>query len=143
MRLCRPGIASDPCTSDLAATTVAASGTTTSESAPQLRRKPVDCSYVYPTVSSEPGLNSDVRVQAAEVAAAKEQASRFSSVCNVWAPMCRQRTLRSLAAGLGADKGASPAWGYHVDDFSLALGNLASDAADMSRAFLTGSSSGG
>jgi hypothetical protein len=58
---------------------------------------PFDCFYVYPTVSSEPGLNADLTVQPAEVDVAVEQAARFSQVCRVWAPMYRQVTTAGLS----------------------------------------------
>ncbi|MGH9059018.1 MAG: DUF3089 domain-containing protein, partial [Acidimicrobiales bacterium] len=67
-----------------------------------------DCFYVYPTVSTQHSDNSNLNVQRAEVAAAKAQASRFSPVCRVWAPMYRQRTEASLLKGLGGDP--------HADD---------------------------
>jgi hypothetical protein len=55
-----------------------------------------DCFYVYPTVSLESSLNADLKVQKTEIAAAEAQASRFSTVCRVWAPMYRQITLAGL-----------------------------------------------
>jgi hypothetical protein len=62
---------------------------------------------VYPTVSTQQTDNSNLVVQRAEVAAAIAQASRFSQVCRVWAPMYRQRTEVSLLQGLGADQHAN------------------------------------
>jgi hypothetical protein len=56
-----------------------------------------DCFYVYPTVSAEPAPNADLTVQPAERAAALAQASRFSQLCTVWAPMYRQITVAGLA----------------------------------------------
>jgi hypothetical protein len=64
-----------------------------------------DCFYVYPTVSTESGTNSDLTVQPAEAAAAFAQASRFSQVCNVWAPMYRQATSGALAKGEATNPG--------------------------------------
>jgi DUF3089 family protein len=51
------------------------------------------CFYVYLTVSTEPGLNSDLTVRPAEVNVAMEQTALFSQVCDVWAPMYRQITV--------------------------------------------------
>ncbi|MBS1849207.1 MAG: DUF3089 domain-containing protein [Actinobacteria bacterium] len=48
-------------------------------------------------MSTESGDNSDLKIQPAERAVARAQASRFSPLCRVWAPVYRQRTLRSLA----------------------------------------------
>ncbi|HLI44793.1 MAG TPA: DUF3089 domain-containing protein, partial [Acidimicrobiales bacterium] len=106
MWLCRPGLADDPCTKSLSATAVNAAGKATLQPAPVPGHRPFDCFYVYPTVSMETGSNANLEVQPAEVATAEAQASRFSAVCNVWAPMYRQRTLHSLAAGLGAGRRA-------------------------------------
>ena len=47
---------------------------------------------MYPTVSAETTDNANLVVQRAEIAAAVAQVSRFSQVCNVWAPMYRQAT---------------------------------------------------
>jgi hypothetical protein len=57
-------------------------------------------------VSTQKAANANLRVQPAEIAAAVSQASRFSQVCRVWAPMYRQRTAASLAVGLGGDPAA-------------------------------------
>jgi hypothetical protein len=101
--LCRPGQAKDPCVAPLAATVVPASGPRTLQSGQDAPESKFDCFYVYPTVSTEHSDNANLTVQPAEVAAAMSQASRFSQVCRVWAPMYRQRTAGSLAKGLGAD----------------------------------------
>ncbi|HTN79059.1 MAG TPA: DUF3089 domain-containing protein, partial [Acidimicrobiales bacterium] len=65
---------------------------------PATQLKPVDCFYVYPTVSTQAGPNADLTIEPAEKTVAEAQASRFSSVCNVWAPMYRQVTLSSLGS---------------------------------------------
>jgi hypothetical protein len=56
----------------------------------------VDCFYVYPTVSTETTLNSNLAIQSAEVDTAIAQAERFSQVCRVWAPMYHQVTVAGL-----------------------------------------------
>lgn len=66
-----------------------------------------DCFYVYPTVSTQPSDNANLEVQPTEKAVARLQASWFSPVCRVWAPMYRQRTEASLLQGLGADPHAN------------------------------------
>ena len=101
--LCRPGLAGDPCTQDLATTSVPATGRRTVETPAPAADPAFDCFYVYPTVSREPTENADLRVQATEIGAAVAQASPFSPVCRVWAPMYRQRTVTSLLKGLGND----------------------------------------
>jgi len=97
--LCRPGLAGDPCTGDLDAVSVGPNGIRTPVSAERSRSRAFDCFYVYPTVSAEAGTNADLAVQASETDVARAQASRFSQVCDVWAPMYRQVTLRALFTG--------------------------------------------
>jgi pimeloyl-ACP methyl ester carboxylesterase len=101
--LCKPGMADDPCTSSLRTTVVQASGAESLLN-PQINAaSKFDCFYVYPTVSTETTTNADLRVQSAEIATAVAQASRFSVVCRVWAPMYRQVTLDGLnTPGLSA-----------------------------------------
>jgi hypothetical protein len=94
--LCRPGQADDPCTSDLASTTVSADGSAQTAPAAPATAPKVDCFYVYPTVSGQTTANANLAVQPTETVTAEEQASRFSQVCRVWAPMYRQRTVASL-----------------------------------------------
>jgi hypothetical protein len=117
--LCSPGTAADPCVSDLSAESVSASGTRSLQTATAAADSPFDCFYVYPTVSSETGPNSDLTVQPAEVLAARDQASRFSAVCRVWAPMYKQVTQGALfTVGVSALNVAYSslvsAWQYYV-----------------------------
>jgi Protein of unknown function (DUF3089) len=97
--LCRPGAASDPCTTSLHATVVAANGQRTVEDVAAASHTPFDCFYVYPTVSTQETTNANLKVQAAELNVAKIQAAPFSQVCHVWAPMYRQVTLAGLFRG--------------------------------------------
>lgn len=93
--LCRPGTTPDPCDSDRTATAVDASGARRPEP-PGREEQTVDCFYVYPTVSTETTANADLTVEKEETDVAVAQASRFSQVCRVWAPIYRQRTVRDL-----------------------------------------------
>lgn len=58
----------------------------------------VDCFYVYPTLSRDSTLNSDMNPGPEEQAAAAVQLARFGVVCKTYAPLYRQATLASLAA---------------------------------------------
>jgi hypothetical protein len=93
--LCRPGLASNPCEAPRGATAIAADGAATPEAA-EAGGQPIDCFYVYPTVSAQPGINADLTIDPAETGVAIAQASRFSEVCRVFAPMYRQITLAGL-----------------------------------------------
>jgi hypothetical protein len=101
--LCRPGMADDPCEASEASTAVSADGSTkASPAGTSTSSSGFDCFYVYPTVSTQRKENANLKVQAGEIGAAVSQASRFSQVCRVWAPMYRQQTSTSLENGLGS-----------------------------------------
>jgi pimeloyl-ACP methyl ester carboxylesterase len=104
--LCQPGVTPDPCLRNLDVTSVPASGSRTVEDVSAAANSKFDCFYIYPTVSTQATKNSTLAVQPAETDAAIDQASPFSQVCRVWAPMYRQRTLVSLLKGLGGDPSA-------------------------------------
>ena len=75
---------------------------------------PVDCFYLYPTVSRDDGLNSDLIVSPAERSAVERQFARFASVCRTFAPVYRQMTVSAVAAhGLGADIGPEAVVAYN------------------------------
>jgi hypothetical protein len=101
--LCRPGEVNDPCGGDLSVTSVSASGATTPESKSPAPQSKFDCFYVYPTASPQKTPNANLKVQPEEVDVALSQAAQFSQVCNVWAPIYRQRTESDLSKGLGGD----------------------------------------
>ena len=102
--LCRPGLAGDPCLYPQGATSVAANGVKSVVPAAPSATPAFDCFYVYPTVTGSAATsNTGTAVTPAIEAAAVSQASRFSRLCNVWAPTYRQRTSASLAKGLGND----------------------------------------
>jgi hypothetical protein len=65
---------------------------------------PLDCFYVYPTVSNDQGMNSDLVAGREEALAAQAQVARFASVCRIFAPIYRQMTVAAVAAAAtGAD----------------------------------------
>jgi hypothetical protein len=94
--LCRPGLANNPCLADLTTTVVERSGATRVERRAPAADPPVDCFYVYPTISDEPTVNADLAVGFRQQEVAIAQASRFSQVCDVYAPVYRQITLSAL-----------------------------------------------
>lgn len=94
--LCKPGALSNPCTINPDVSLVSANGSATVLHRVDDTKSKFDCFYVYPTVSSESGSNSDLKIQQSEISTAFGQASAFSTVCRVWAPMYRQRTVGSL-----------------------------------------------
>jgi hypothetical protein len=94
--LCRPGLADNPCLTGLATTAVRPSGAKRIERARPAANAPVDCFYVYPTISGQPTINANRRVGLRERLVASAQASRFSQVCRVYAPVYPQITLAAL-----------------------------------------------
>jgi Protein of unknown function (DUF3089) len=97
--LCRPGRSGDACSSSkLDSTTVAARGSLKVEPWKANPNPPVDCFYVYPTISNDPTANSDMIVSADELRVIEHQFARFASHCRVYAPLYRQVTLTALRA---------------------------------------------
>lgn len=96
--LCRPGRI-DACTNtSLSATIVSEDGSVHAEPFKAAANPPVDCFYVYPTVSTQPTPNSDMRVTAAEQSVVTAQFARFGAACRLFAPMYRQVTLSAARA---------------------------------------------
>ncbi|WP_300541804.1 DUF3089 domain-containing protein [Maricaulis sp.] len=95
--LCRPG-REDACDIDLDTTIVHADGSTETETFVAAEDPAVDCFYVYPTVSNDPGVNSDLAANDEEYRVIAAQFARFGSVCRTFAPMYRQITLTALRA---------------------------------------------
>jgi hypothetical protein len=118
--LCRPGRKGDACDIDETATIVAADGKFTRETWSADPSAPIDCFYVYPTISTDTTPNSDMTADPAELNVIKQQFARFASACKPYAPLYRQITLsglrRVLAAPPGTDAGAILANGVQYDD---------------------------
>jgi hypothetical protein len=98
--LCRPD-RQDACSAPQDATIVAVNGTLTREAFHAAKNPPIDCFYVYPTVSTEPGGNSDLNITGAEKNVVNAQFARFAEKCRLFAPMYRQVTLTALRAMIG------------------------------------------
>jgi hypothetical protein len=122
--LCRPG-RTDACAVDLDATIVQSDGTLARERWAADPSAAIDCFYVYPTVSTDSTLNSDMHADAAELRVVHQQAARFGSVCRVFAPMYRQVTL----AGLGQRRGSLET-GLAYDDVLSAFRSYVADNVD-------------
>jgi hypothetical protein len=127
--LCKPDIDDDVCSRDLDATSVAADGSTEVVEHEVADDPPVDCFYVYPTTSFDPGLNSDFdAAEAEEIHTAYNQVARLTSTCRVYAPIYRQLTLSAITGGddRGDGEGADPravAYGDVVDAFKDYIAN--------------------
>ena len=88
-------------------------------------KAPVDCFYVYPTVSTDTTTLSDLVPNEAERTVVRLQFARFGTRCRVFTPMYRQLTLaamgRANAAGIESPNFLGPgyedvraAWRYYL-----------------------------
>ncbi len=93
--LCRPG-RQDACAADQTTTVVAKDGKLTREPWKANPNAAIDCFYVYPTVSRDPGGNSDMVAGPEETGVVATQLARFGSQCRIYAPLYRQATLTAL-----------------------------------------------
>ena len=128
--LCRPGLADDPCRSDLTTT----------------KRPPIDCFYVYPSVSGQTTTNADLSLDPEIRAVAETQASRFSQDCSVFAPIYPQITVAGLGrpaelrtAGAIAYAGVVDAWRDYLEHDNRGRGFVLigdSEGATLLRALL-------
>lgn len=105
--VCRPDI-DDVCDSGLDATAVAADGTLTAVPFVAAADAPIDCFYVYPTVSTDEGANSDLVAGDEERFVVQNQAAPLGSGCRVFAPVYRQVTLTALTRALSGSGSIGP-----------------------------------
>lgn len=101
--LCLPG-RKDVCSTPLATTALNPNGYGSTGLSSVARDPALDCFYVYPTVSADRGVNSDLVADASERSSAQSQFTRFAGACRTFAPMYRQMTTGAIAAAVtGAD----------------------------------------
>jgi hypothetical protein len=126
--VCWPGATPNACQVDLTATVVGADGSLRVEPFKAAPDAPIDCFYVYPTVSTDPGALANLAVEDAELRVVKQQFARLGASCRLYAPVYRQFTLTALVARLsgkplpGGAPGASAtpfndvrdAWNYYL-----------------------------
>ncbi len=125
--LCLPG-RDDPCSKPLATTELGPNGYGAKTEARPAANPAIDCFYVYPTVSRDPGDNSDLIPGPEERAVALVQFARYGTVCRTYAPMYRQATLTALRkamAGSPIERSFEPAyadvvaaWRYYLAHYN-------------------------
>lgn len=124
--LCRPG-RQDACAVDLTTTVIAADGKLTKQPFKANTSAPIDCFYVYPTVSNDPTPNSDMNAGPEETSVVRAQFARFASQCKLYAPLYRQITLKALRAAMASGGGfpadrklgyedVLAAWNYYLQN---------------------------
>ena len=118
--VCRPDIDDDICDGDLDATVVEADGTTSVETFEADPDAPIDCFYVYPTISQDTTTYSDWDFSPEQEGfVTLQQAARLASVCRVFAPVYRQRTLTALVGNMTG--GSTEVVGPDVDPYADVL----------------------
>lgn len=111
--LCLPGRA-DTCAAPLRTTALNPNGYGSTGLSTVARDAPIDCFFVYPTVSRDRGLNSDLTPgDGEEKAVVATQFARFTAACRPFVPLYRQMTVGAIAAvATGADVSAPAALAY-------------------------------
>ena len=89
------------CTTGLDAMRVTGDGQRTPEAFVPATDPPVDCFYVYPTVSKEASTYADLTPSPEVQETLRGQAARLSSRCRMFAPIYRQLTMAGLMKMLG------------------------------------------
>jgi hypothetical protein len=126
--LCRPDKAKDNyCNVDLTTTVVKADGSESTEAFKADPNAKIDCFYVYPTVSNDPTILSDMNPGPEEINVVKVQFARLGAKCRLYAPLYRQFTLTALrarqsgkplppgpAAGTTSYDDVKDAWDYYL-----------------------------
>lgn len=100
--LCRPGQADNPCEIGLDTTYQRADGTATvaTPARKPSAQRPVDCFYVYPTVSNQLTPNATKAKDPEIRSIAKYQAAGFSQLCRMYVPVYRQVPLSGIFTGV-------------------------------------------
>ncbi len=93
---------------------------------------PVDCFYIYPTVSTQDAENSDLTQDAEEKVIVRDQFARFTTICRPFVPMYRQHTLKALVNLFSGQSLETPmaiayqdvldAWHYYLDHYNEGRG---------------------
>ncbi|MBI1361179.1 MAG: DUF3089 domain-containing protein [Alphaproteobacteria bacterium] len=126
--LCRPDLKDDKCKVDLTTTVIPANGKTSIEAFTPAKDPKIDCFFVYPTVSLDPGYQSDFVPDHMEFDDIKLQFARFGAACRQFAPVYRQGTTTAIRAsaggppvvgerpppGLGRYADVLDAWNYYM-----------------------------
>ena len=116
--LCRPDLKDNRCHVDLDATVIQPSGAMSVEKYAPAKAPKFDCFFVYPTVSKDPGWQSDLTPDAMEWDDVKLQFARYGKVCRQFAPMYRQGTLTGLRVSAGGPAPVGPRPAPNVGGFN-------------------------
>jgi hypothetical protein len=124
---------SDPCKASREATVVTYEDGVRKETLQKQQKTgtpPIDCFYVYPTVSEQDTINANLEIEPQETQIAIDQASRFSQDCKVYAPVYPQLTLKAINSPTGipeealvkAYAGVVTAWQEYLSRYNKGRG---------------------
>ena len=129
--LCKPG-RDDLCARPVTLVAVGADGRSEARTMKPEPDAPIDCFYVYPTISLDPNGNSSLVPGEGEKRAVRQQFAPFASTCRPYAPMYRQVTLAGLRSLLMhgplrvdselAQEDVRAAWRYYLAHFNRGRG---------------------
>ena len=119
--VCRPE-SNIPCTTALDSQVLNADGSTQAQPFTPAANPPIDCFYVYPTVSQEQTQYASLTETPIIEAVTRQQVGRLSSRCRVFAPIYRQVTNYGLSHGGSESTGSGDpplqdvqgAWAYYL-----------------------------
>src|SRR3984893_4815158 len=97
--LCRPGLPNNPCAPGFSITRYNAHGRVTAVKYVPKKVTKIDCFYVYPTTSDQPGPQANFDIGPELRSIALYQAARYASECRGFAPVYRQITISALFSG--------------------------------------------
>nr|WP_294847058.1 DUF3089 domain-containing protein [uncultured Sphingomonas sp.] len=113
--LCLPG-RNDSCATPLKTTQLGSDGYGKTDVSVIAKDADVDCFIVYPTVSRDSGLNSDlVPGDGEEKAIMTTNFTRFASTCKTYAPMYRSMTLAAVSVAATGGDVTGPAMTAYAD----------------------------
>lgn len=113
--------ADNTCAGELDATVVNSDGSTSIEPHQAAEDPPIDCFYVYPTVSGDASGNADLEAGEEERFTVLNQAARYSRLCRLYAPVYRQVTVAALFTDVEGDR--ELAYGDVLDAFKHYIAN--------------------
>ena len=105
--LCLPG-RGDSCSTPLRTVELEPTGYGKRSLSAVAKDPPFDCFIAYPTVSRDPGMNSDLN-PSEEKAITAAQFARFAGVCRPFAPIYRSMTVGAVAASAAGGDVTGPA----------------------------------
>jgi hypothetical protein len=100
--LCLPG-RQDACGQPLPTTALGPDGYGSNGMVRPATDPAADCFYVYPTISRDAGINSDMNAGPEEHGVVAMQLARFATMCRTFAPLYRSATLAAIPRAIAGE----------------------------------------